>query len=86
MFCFDAATGKNLWQERIGGNFSASPVLIGGKLFVTDEKGLTHVLEAGPKFKPLGKNQLDDTGMATLASAGDRLYVRGSKRLYCVGR
>ena len=84
--CFDAANGDVLWQERLGGNFSASPVLVGDKLIATNEKGLTYVLQAGPKYKQLAQNQLGDSGLATPASAGGRLFLRTGERLYCIGK
>ena len=51
--CLEAATGDVLWQNRLPGDFSASPILVGGKLTATNEKGLSYVVEAGPKFKLL---------------------------------
>src|SRR5262249_20873984 len=58
--CLDGAPGEAVWQQRLGPNFTASPVLIGNHLFATDEAGTTHVLEAGPQFKRLATNRLND--------------------------
>ncbi len=84
--CFGAEDGSLLWQERLGGNFSSSPILTGGKLMATNEKGVTHVLEASDTFQRLGENTLGDSGFATPAVAGGRLFLRSGDQLYCIGR
>jgi outer membrane protein assembly factor BamB len=83
--CFDARTGKALYEkERLGGQFTASPWAYGGKVFCLNEDGVTHVIEAGPKFKQLGTNNLDEMCMATPAALRGRLLVRTLTKLYCI--
>jgi outer membrane protein assembly factor BamB len=64
--------------------FWASPWAGDGKVFCLDDRGTTHVLQAGPKFKVLGKNALDEMFWATPAVAGGALFLRGVDHLYCV--
>jgi len=81
--CFDARTGKVIYEkERLGGQFTASPWAYGGKVFCLSEDGETHVIEAGPKFKRLGKNSLDEMCMATPAALRGSLLVRTLTKLY----
>jgi outer membrane protein assembly factor BamB len=86
--CLDAKTGQVLYgPQRIAmGTYSASPVVADGKVYVTSEDGLTTVLKAGPRFEVLGENALGDTTLATPAVAGGQIFVRTSKKLYCLGR
>jgi outer membrane protein assembly factor BamB len=81
--CFDARTGKALYEkERLEGQFTCSPWAYGGKVFCLNEDGVTHVIEAGPKFRQLGKNDLEEMCMATPAALRGSLLVRTLTRLY----
>lgn len=93
--CWDAATGKEVWKERLSGAFSASPVLVNDMVYATSETGKTYVFKAVPDgFTLLAENQLGDETMATPVLCGSRLYTRvavksGGKRqelLYCIGK
>jgi outer membrane protein assembly factor BamB len=84
--CYDARTGKVQYEkERLGGQFTASPWAYGGKVFCLSEDGETHVIEAGPKFKRLGKNRLDEMCLATPAALRGSLLVRTQTKLYRIG-
>jgi outer membrane protein assembly factor BamB len=84
--CYEAKSGKEVYRERIPGAaaFWASPWAGDGKVYCLDDRGTTHVLQAGPKFKVLGKNALDEMFWATPAVAGGALFLRGVDHLYCV--
>jgi outer membrane protein assembly factor BamB len=93
--CFDAATGEEKWKQRLGGNFSASPVMIGDTILATDESGQTHVFRATPeKFEAIVVNRLGDETFASPAVCGGRIYFRvavtsGERRqekLVCIGK
>ncbi len=83
--CFDATSGKQIWQERLSGKFSASPVLAGEYLYVPSEDGKTFVLRASDKFAVVAVNDLGDGGFATPVICGGRVYLRTNHRLYCFG-
>jgi len=83
--CAAAKTGELIWSERLGGNFSASPVLIDGKIFAASEEGTVYVFQASPKFQVLAKNVLDEGIIATPAVASKRMFIRGKNSLYCIG-
>ena len=80
--CVDAKTGELVWQSRIGGTFSASPIHAAGRIYMFDEDGKTTVLEAGREFKILAQNQLDNGFMASPAVAGRALFLRTKQDLY----
>ena len=80
--CVEAKTGALVWQSRVGGMFSASPLYAGGRIYLFDEDGKTTVLEAGREFKVLAENLLDNGFMASPAVVGDALIVRTSRDLY----
>ena len=67
------------------GNVYASPVSAAGRIYVTDLEGTTLVLRAGPEPEVLATNRLDDSFSASAALAGDELFLRGMRHLYCIG-
>ncbi len=82
--CMKAATGEVIWQERIGGNFSASPVAADRRIYFTGDNGETTVIEAGPTFKVLAKNALDEKAQASPAISQGQLFIRTEKNLFCI--
>ncbi|MBM4034701.1 MAG: hypothetical protein FJ291_23400, partial [Planctomycetes bacterium] len=86
--CFEAATGKQLWAERLAGPGScyASPVAGDGKVYVVSEAGVVTVLAAGAEPKVLTRNALGERCIATPAIVGGRLYFRTDKSLSCAGK
>ena len=84
--CFEAATGTVLWQSKLDGQFSSSPVLAGGHVYVANEEGVVHVLGTGGKFELVAQNDLADGGFATPVICGGRIYLRTLHHLYCLGK
>lgn len=84
--CFEAATGKQLYKERLPGarQCAASPWAYDGKIFCLDQEGQSHVLAAGAEFKVLGKNDVGETCWASPAIAGGALFLRGAQHLFCI--
>jgi len=85
--CLEAKTGKQVWQERLGGAFSASPIYAAGNIYLLDEsekEGKTHVIAAGPAYKVIAVNKLDSGCMASPTVAGDELFLRTRTHLYCI--
>jgi outer membrane protein assembly factor BamB len=80
--CFDAKTGKPHWQERLGGGFSASPILADGKLYFQNEDGTGFVVKAGTTYKLLAKNEMKERTLASYAAADGALFLRTAKYLY----
>jgi outer membrane protein assembly factor BamB len=82
----DAKTGERVWQERIGGVFSASPVAADGKIYLLSEGGETVVLAAGRTPRVLARNKLDARQLASPAISGGRLFIRSDDALFAIGR
>lgn len=80
--CFDAQRGKVLWEQRLGGNFSASPIIANGRIYFWSEEGKTTVLATGREFKLLTANELKERIMASPAVSGNTLFLRTDKALY----
>jgi outer membrane protein assembly factor BamB len=83
--CVKPATGDITWQERVGGNFFASPVWVDGRLFCVSTAGEVVVLDASDHFQVLARNPLDELTHSTPAVAGGRMYIHTSKHLVSVG-
>lgn len=85
---FDAKDGSEVYkrQRLPKGDFTSSPWIYDGKLFLLNEDGKTHVVKAGREYELLHTNELaeDDMGMATPAIVGDRLLIRTAARIYCI--
>jgi outer membrane protein assembly factor BamB len=88
MWCLDAKTGAEVYgQQRLNpGTYSGSPVLADGKIYVTDEDGLTTVVQAGPKFEVLAENPLNDYCLSSPAISDGRIFIRTAQNLYCIGK
>jgi len=91
--CFRCDTGKELWKSRLGGTFSSSPVMVGDRIYATNEEGVTHIFKANPKkFEKVAENKLGQSVFATPAICGDRIYMRVAHNendqrqeyLYCI--
>lgn len=74
--CLDAVSGKQLWQKRLGGEFSASPILADGRLYFCNHAGQVFVLAPKAEFELLATNEVPDGIMATPAAVGNQLIVR----------
>ncbi len=83
--CFDAATGKIHWTERIDGNYSASPLFADGHIYVGNQEGTLSVLKPGPSFEVVATSQLDGSIMASPIAMNNALVIRSDKALYRFG-
>ena len=82
----DAKTGERVYQERVGGVYTASPVAGDGKVYLVSEDGETIVLAAGRTPRILERNKLNARQLASPAIAGGRLFIRSDDALYAIGR
>ncbi len=80
--CLDAKSGELIWRERLEGNFSASPVCAGSRVYVFDHNSIATVIDVGREYKELAKNQLDGEMRASPAIADNALFVRTKTHLY----
>jgi outer membrane protein assembly factor BamB len=80
--CIDAKSGELVWQHRIGGEYSASPVYADSRLWFLSEDGRTTVLKPGRVFEQVAENRLDEGFLASPAIAGRAFYLRTRTHLY----
>jgi outer membrane protein assembly factor BamB len=83
--CVEAASGKTLWQERVGGDFSGSPICVRDRLYAISERGEVVVVAAADEFRVLGRSDLGEPSRSTPAVAGGRMYLRTSSHLISIG-
>ena len=84
--CLDGATGELVWQERVGGNFAASPIAAADRIYFFGDNGETAVIRSGPKFEILGRNALGEKIQATPALSQGQFFIRTEQNLWCVGK
>ena len=80
--CIDARTGAVIWQSRLGGTYSASPVHADGRLYFPAEQGVTTVIAPGREARRLATNKLDGSLLASMAVARGSIFLRTDSHLY----
>ena len=83
--CFEAATGKILWREKMGLHH-ASPITANGLVYFLNDDGVAHVIKAGPTFELLARNELGEKTYASPAACNGQIFLRSFKHLYCIGQ
>lgn len=87
MWCLDARTGQEIYgrQRLRPATYSGSPVLADGRIYVTDEDGVTSVVRAGPKFEILAENDIGEHTLSSPAISDGQIFIRTESFLYAVG-
>jgi outer membrane protein assembly factor BamB len=87
LVCFDAETGKVVYEERLPpGAYTASPVGGDGKLYVANEEGDVLTIQSGPEFEILARTTAEDPILATPAISDGVIFFRTGRELIAVGR
>ena len=88
MWCLDPKTGKEIYgkQRLRPSTYSGSFTLADGKLYITNEDGLTTVLRAGPKFEILAENDFADYSLSTPAVSEGQIFIRTTGALWAIGK
>ncbi|MGD9724275.1 MAG: PQQ-binding-like beta-propeller repeat protein [Pirellulales bacterium] len=90
LFCYDCASGKELWKERIGPKYAATPLVSDGRAYFLSEDGQTAVIEPGDTLKVVAQSKLtsesDELFRAAIVPCQGQLLIRSSKYLYCIGQ
>ena len=84
--CLNAKTGDSYWMERLGGNFSASPVLANGRVLFLNESGLGTWVKPGKEFAVMGTNEVPGRTFATPAFLDGAMYLRTDEFLYKIAK
>jgi outer membrane protein assembly factor BamB len=80
--CYEAETGREVWRERVRGNYMASPVYAGGRIYFASTRGTVTVIAAGREYRELAVNEFDEPFLASPALSGKTLYLRSRGHLY----
>jgi outer membrane protein assembly factor BamB len=83
--CLSKEDGEVLWDYKVRKPFSASPVRVNGLVYWPDETGTVHVFRDADAFELVAANALEPGGLASLAVAGGRIYLRSDHGLFCIG-
>jgi len=84
--CYDAQTGNKYWEKEFNNSIYSSPVIAEGKVYVLDRTGLMHIFKADKEYTSLGEPALGEKSVCTPAFSSGRIYLRGDKNLYCIGK
>jgi len=84
--CADVETGEILTRKRIGGNFSASPLLAGGNMYLSSREGKVTVVKADSTLEIIATNQFEGQILATPAPVNDDLIFRAGNKIYRIGK
>jgi outer membrane protein assembly factor BamB len=82
----EAETGKKVWQERVEGTFSASPIAADGKIYFVSETGETFVIQGGSTPKIIARNRIAGRALASPAASNGQLFIRTDAKLYAIGK
>jgi outer membrane protein assembly factor BamB len=88
LYCFDVRTGAEIYSGRRlpSGTYSSSLVLADGKIYATNEDGVTSVVRAGPQFEILAENNLDDYTLSSPAISNGQIFLRTDFALWAIGQ
>lgn len=82
--CVRAADGSAVWKGRVGGNYSASPIAVGGRILNVSSDGEIVVIADADTFEVLGRTPLDEETRASPAVANGRLIFRSASHLWAL--
>jgi outer membrane protein assembly factor BamB len=83
--CLNGRDGKLVWRHEFDTGFYSSPVVVEGRIHLTDLAGRTTVFSTGESFEKLGGGVLGEACFATPAFVNGRIVIRGGKHLFCIG-
>lgn len=87
---YDGRDGREIWKDRLGGNFSATPFAAGKNAYFINEDGRTYVVEIGPEFKIVAENEIspadDEIFRASPTPSDGQIFLRSQSVLYCIGK
>jgi outer membrane protein assembly factor BamB len=87
MWCLNAKSGAPIYErQRLRpSTYTASPILADGKIYITNEEGLTSVVQGGPKFTVLAENDLGEYTLSSPSVSDGQIFIRTDKALYAIG-
>ncbi len=84
--CYDAKNGTSYWTKEFADGFYSSPIIAEGNIYLLDKMGVMHIFTADKIFTSVAEAKLGEKSVCTPAFANGRIYIRGDKNLYCIGK
>ena len=84
--CYSTKDGTRQWLDRLGNHVSASLLKANGLAYLFADDGMTKIIKPGKELEIVAENPLNEYIYASPAIANNRLYIRGEKHLYCIGK
>ncbi len=84
--CYDAVNGTKYWEKEFINSIYSSPVIVENKVYLLDRTGVMHILKADKELTILSEPKLGEKTACTPAFTNGRIYIRGEKNLYCIGK
>ena len=84
LVCLDGKTGKEVYRQRLGGSCNSSPIASDGRIYLSNNDGVTYVVKAGRNFELLSENSLGERITASPAVAPGQIYYRTDSRVFCI--
>ena len=86
LHCLKSDSGDIVWNKRLEGVHSASPVFADGRIYILSEDGVTLVLKPGAKYEEVARNELGETCLASMAVSNGQFFIRSAEHLFCISR
>ncbi|MCX7590928.1 MAG: PQQ-like beta-propeller repeat protein, partial [Kiritimatiellae bacterium] len=84
--CLDAKKGAVYWTREFPEGFYASPILVGERVYALDRKGNMRIFRAGETYQEVSSCPIGEAAVATPAFVEGRIFIRGERHLYCIGK
>ncbi len=84
--CYNAISGEIIWEQEFDSGFYSSPILVDGKIYLMDREGMMHIFKAEKEYVKVATSALGEKSDASPAFADGKIYIRGEKNLYCIGK
>ncbi len=84
--CYDAQNGTKYWEKEFNNSVYASPVIVENKVYLLDRTGIMHIFKADREYASVGEPSLGEKSACTPAFSTGRIYIRGDKNLFCIGK
>jgi len=84
--CYDTQTGEKFWEAEFDNSIYASPIIAEGKVFLIDKQGIMHIFKADKVYELIAELPLGEGSVCTPAFSDGRIYIRGEKHLFCIGK
>jgi outer membrane protein assembly factor BamB len=84
--CYDAKNGEMLWEQEFDNGFYSSPILVEGKVYMLDRKGIMHIFKASRTFELVSEAPLGVKSDCTPAFANGKILIRADEYLFCIGK